>query len=321
MRKVFVLAASIMVVLSLAGIGNAQKFQGKRILFVDSYHEGYGWSDGITNGVKGALDGTGVELKIIRLDTKRNRSEEFKKEAALKAKAVIEEFKPHVVLAADDNASKYLIVPYFKDSSIPFVFCAVNWDASIYGFPYKNITGMVEVAPVPQLLEQLKGFAKGDRIGYIAADNLTSRKEGEYYKKLFNLKLIEHYATNFEEWKKGFKEIQGKVDMLIVGNNAGIPDWDTDGATAFAEAETMVPTGVIYDFMAQYALIGFTKLAEEQGGWAAAAALKILGGTSPSDIPVEKNKEGKLIVNIRIAQKLGAEIPFEFMQSADQVIE
>ena len=47
-----------------------------------------------------------------------------------KAKAEIDAFKPDVVIAADDNASKYLIEPYFKDAALPFVFCGVNWDAS-----------------------------------------------------------------------------------------------------------------------------------------------------------------------------------------------
>ena len=65
---------------------------------------------------------------IFRMDTKRNTDEEFKKTAALKAKAEIEASKPDVVIAADDNASKYLIQPYFKDASLPFVFCGVNWD-------------------------------------------------------------------------------------------------------------------------------------------------------------------------------------------------
>jgi ABC transporter substrate binding protein len=48
---------------------------------------------------------------------------------------------------------------------------------------------------------------------------------------------------------------------------------------------------------------------------------KILDGTSPADIPVAKNKEGKLIINMRIAKELGVDLPFDFIQSANQVIE
>ena len=72
---------------------SAKPYDGKKIIYIDSYHEGYPWSDGITMGVQSTLEGTGVELKIHRMDTKRNPSDEFKKQAALGAKSVIEELQ------------------------------------------------------------------------------------------------------------------------------------------------------------------------------------------------------------------------------------
>lgn len=305
----------------LAATSYAAEYSGKKILFVDSYHQGYEWSDGITNAVIAALEGTGVELKIVRMDTKRNTEESFKEEAALKVKGVIEEFKPDVVIAADDNASKYLIVPYYKDSDLPFVFCGLNWDASIYGFPTKNITGMIEVSPIPQLLDQLKPFAKGTRVGHVAADATSARKEGEYYKKIFNIDLVEYYATDLADWKKGFVEVQNQVDMLIVGNNAGIMDWNKADAAAFAEANTKVPTGATQEFIADYAMTTFAKVAGEFGDWSAKTALQIIDGTSPANIPMVQNEMGTLIINTRIAKALGVEIPYEVLGTADRVIE
>ena len=114
----------------------------KRVLYVDSYHQGYEWSDGVTEGVRSVLDNTGVDLKIFRMDTKRNTDEAYKKKAALQAKELIASFHPDVVIASDDNASKYLIMNYFKDADLPFVFCGVNYNADDYGFPYSNVTGM-----------------------------------------------------------------------------------------------------------------------------------------------------------------------------------
>ena len=127
----------------------SRSYEGKKVLFIDSYHQGYAWSDGVTKGVQIKMKDTGVQLKVLRMDTKRNSSDDFKKEAAKKAVSVIKEFEPDVVIAADDNASKFLIKPYYKDAELPFVFCGVNWDAKVYGYPYKNVTGMVEVAPIP----------------------------------------------------------------------------------------------------------------------------------------------------------------------------
>jgi len=236
-------------------------------------------------------------------------------------KAVIEDFKPDVVIASDDNASKFLIVPYYKEGYLPFVFCGLNWDASGYGFPASNVTGMLEVTPVPQLLEQLKPFAKGNKIGFLAPDILTARKEAANYDKVFGMRITEYYAKDFEDWKKGFEQLQDSVDILLIDSDGGLYNDKSAEMQAFVESNIRIPTGSCYDFMASYALLSFAKVAEEQGFWAANTALKILDGTSPTDIPLAQNEKGKLIVNVRIAKALGADIPYEIIELADQVIE
>lgn len=44
----------------------------------------------------------------------------------------------------------------------------VNWDASVYGYPYRNVTGMVEVAGARKLVDLLKDFVKGGKVGLLA---------------------------------------------------------------------------------------------------------------------------------------------------------
>ena len=149
MKKFWMFVLVSMCVILFASVGFAAEFSGKKILIIDSYHEGYPWSDGTVAGAQTGLKDSGVDIKIFRMDTKRNTSDEFAKQAGEKAKAFIEEYKPDVVIASDDPAAKYIIVPFYKDAALPFVFCGVNWDAGIYGFPFKNTTGMVEVSPTP----------------------------------------------------------------------------------------------------------------------------------------------------------------------------
>jgi len=317
--KRFTLSAAVMILMLI--VTGSVFAAGKKVLFIDSYHEGYAWSDGVLSGVETGLEGKGVELQVVRMDTKRNKSDDFKKSAALKVKSVIEGFNPDVVISADDNAAKFLIMPYYKDAALPFVFCGVNWDASVYGLPYSNATGMVEVAPVAELLDQLKQYAPGEKIGYIAADVLTTHKEADNYKKVLGIDTVNYYAKDMEDWKNGFIQLQGQVDTLIVGNTAGLDGWNEDAAAAFVTANTKVATGATDEHMAPYAMFGFTKIPEEQGFYAATTALQILDGASPKNIPVVKNKDGKLYVNMRIARAVGAEIPFEILSSASMVIE
>ncbi|MEK7558252.1 MAG: ABC transporter substrate binding protein [Patescibacteria group bacterium] len=283
----------------------AGKYSGKKILYIDSYHQGYDWSDGITKGIHSILDGSGALLEIVRMDTKQNPEESFKKDAALKAKAEIESFKPDVLIVSDDNAFSYLVKEYYRDAALPIVFSGLNWDASLYGAPYKNTTGMVEVSLTNQIIDHLKGFAKGNRLGYISADNETERKNLTYYGSLLGITFDKSYfVKDFSAWREQFKQLQGEVDMIIFENNAGIANWDEGAAESFALAETRVPVGTTNPWIMNYALLGITKIPEEQGEWSAEAALKILDGTPPSSIPLVKNKRGKLIVNFKIANKL-----------------
>jgi ABC-type uncharacterized transport system substrate-binding protein len=289
----------------------AGDYNGKKILHVDSYHQGNHWNDAIAGALGQTLAGTGVELKILRLDTKRNPSEAFKQQAALRAKRVIEAFQPDVVTASDDNASRYLIMPYYKDAELPFVFCGVNWDASVYGFPYKNVTGMVEVSPIPKIIEMLKRYAEGDKIGFLAEDTPTKHKEMVFHETLFGIRYDGVYLVNsFAQWRQRFLEAQQEMDMLVILGVAALDDWDDVAAQDFAEQNTRIPTGTDFGWLMHLALLGVGKSPEEQGRWAAKAALKILDGVPPGNIPLAHNKEGTLYFNKTIAARLGIdEVP------------
>lgn len=284
----------------------AQPYEGKKVLYVNSYHIGYEGSDPITESIKEVLTQYPLELKIIYMDTKRNPSEEFSKTAALQARAAIEEFRPDVVIASDDNAAKYLIMPYYKDADLPFVFCGINWDASVYGFPYKNVTGMIEVALVSEIFRHLKQYAKGDRIGFIAGDTLSERKNLEYYIKRFNIQFSQIYlAKTFDEWKQAYLKLQDEVDMAMMTSHVGIANWDDAQAQAFAEQHVKIPIGTEHRWSIPFALVSVAKDFGEMGDWSARAALKILDGVPPSKIPIAANKKGHLLFNARMAERLG----------------
>ncbi|WP_320041663.1 hypothetical protein [uncultured Desulfobacter sp.] len=177
--------------------------QKRRILYVDSYHPGYLWSAQITRGIQAVIDDNpDIELDIFRMDTKRNKSQEFKKAAALRAKKKIETFRPDVVIASDDNAAKYLIVPYYLNTNLPFVFCGINWDASAYGFPASNVTGMVETSFFETGLATLKQFAKGDRIGFLSSDMESQKKNIDGLIQRVKEHLTVRTAKTFDQLKQ-----------------------------------------------------------------------------------------------------------------------
>lgn len=323
MRKFGILACTAMILVGFAAQLLADDLAGKKLLFIDSYNEGYAWSDGIERGVRSALEGTGVELKVVRMDTYRIPGEEHAKKAAEEIKGVIEEWKPDIVVAADDNASKYIIVPFFKGGDLPFVFNGVNWRCDQYGFPASNVTGMIEVAPARELIGHLKPFAKGGKIGYIAMDNPNNRRELGFFGEFLDLEFDGvKWPTSAEEFKAQFLELQEEVDIIFIDSDGGAwSDEEKKDIQAFMAANTKVPTGTCIDFMAEYVMLGFSKMPEEQGEWSTKAALRILGGTPVSDIPVVPNTKGSLTINVPVVNNLGVELPYELVELATRVIE
>jgi ABC-type uncharacterized transport system substrate-binding protein len=288
----------------------------QRVMIVDSYHEGYAWSDGIVSGAKSIL-GDRIDVEVVRMDTKRNTSDEFKTEAGRKAKEQIDAWQPDVVISCDDNASKYLVVPFLKDTELPVVFCGLNWDETVYGFPCDNVTGMIEVSVVPEVMAMMRKHAGGDRMGFLGADNTTDHKEADHITKRYGLEMTTRFVSTFEDWKKAYLELQDQVDMFFVVNNAGIEGWEDEAATEFVLASARVPTGTCHDHIAPFVLVTFGKMAEEQGEWAAATALRILEGTPPRDIPVTSNKKGRLILNMKLARALDITFPLELLKGAE----
>lgn len=305
------------------------KTERKKILYIDSYHLEFGWSYEIMSGITSSLNvqlanikeepndfQSPYQFKAIHMDTKRNTSEEFKETAAKKALTLIKEWKPDIIITSDDNAAKYLVVPYLMKSEIPIVFCGLNWDASVYGFPTKHITGMVEITLLPQLLKTLSNFSKGRKIGIIGSDTLSVKKDVLNCEKKFKIDFIARYSRNFTELKKHYLELQQKADLVIVEEFESVPGFNRREMIDFIYNNTQKPTGAMYSIFSEFALITFANKGEEQGKYAAQTAIKILKGTSPEDIPIVFNQKAKIYLNMELAKIMNIKFPMDLIEQA-----
>lgn len=284
-------------------------------LFVSSYHDGYAWSDGVARGLHKALDGH-CQITSFSMDAKRNTSEAHAKKAALQAKALIETLKPNIIIAADDIASKYLIVPYYKNSDIPVVFCGVNWTVEQYGYPFNNATGMIEVAAVDSLFKKANSIAGEIRTAtYIGADTFTETKNLTHFEKAarnMHIKLSSSLSSTTQQWIKSYKKAQTS-NLIIMGSNAGIEDWDENKVIRAIEPISKKLSVTNHGWMMPYTMFGMTKVPEEQGEWAGQLAIEILKGTNPGSIPIIPNRKFDIIINENLLTHANITIP-EFIK-------
>jgi len=256
------------------------------------------------------------EITTFNMDTKRSKDEASIQQAALKAKKLIDTTQPDVVIASDDNASKYLIVPYYRDADIPFVFCGVNWTVEQYGYPFRNVTGMIEVAAIEPMLDKAAAITgKIKHAYYIGADTLTEEKNLKRFVaagKRNNIQITSRLVQSMSAWIDAYKEAQ-QADLIIMGSNAGILHWSKDEAQHAMLPVSSTLSATNHGWMMPYTMFGMTKVPEEQGEWAARVAIEILNGTEPSDIPIIPNRNFDIIVNNSLLDVAQIKLP-EFIK-------
>ncbi len=292
-----------------------------KCLFISSYHKGYAWSDGVERGLRRTLE-PHCEFRQFDMDTKRRKSEAEKRERARAAKSLIDEWRPDIVVTADDNAAKYLIVPYFRDTGPPIVFTGVNWTAEEYGFPYSNVTGMIEVAPIGPLIMRARHIVPDAATAfYIGADTLTERKNLARFEKAARdagLRLSSALVPDGDAWLEVYERAQS-ADFVILGSNAGIVDWDADRIATAVEGATQRLSVTNHGWMMRFATLGIVKVPEEQGEWAGLVAREIFAGTRPDAIPIVANRRVEVWVNEVLADNAGVSVPTDVMRKAKKV--
>ena len=295
-----------------------------RIFYVNSYHPGYPWSDGIFSAFCKTLDlskqqddiwiGPGLLLKVFYMDSKRKADEAGKWQAAAKAEALVKSWQPDIVVTSDDNAVKYLVGALLEKTALQVVFTGVNWDASEYRLPRDRVTGMIEVQPVDQILAALQPYADGSKVCFLKGSDFSTLKEAEAFERFLGISLERYFVSTFEEWRSAYRQTQQRCDMLLLGNSVSIQDWDEAAARKIINAETRIPSGAWSDWVRPKALLTFSTLDSEPGNWAAQATREILGGKSPAQIEIVRNRKANIYRNMALAKQLDIIFPMEFLR-------
>ena len=285
----------------------------KTCIYINSYHEGYAWSDKISLEIKTILKYS-CDIKQFNLDSKRNKDEKFIKEKALEAKKLIDSTNPDIVIFSDDNAAKYLVEPYYKNSKIPFLFCGINWTAKEYGFPYKNVKGIIEILPVESILKLSIELSSGKNGIFLGDNTITDKKDLSYFQKSAireNIKLDSMLVNTLEEWKRTYLMAQENYDFIILGHNSAIKGWNDEKVRKFIKKNSKILSFSTYRWMMPFSMIGNIIKAEEHGQWVANSAKAILEGYDINNISITTNKSWNSYINYELLNVTNVKLPRE----------
>jgi len=303
---IWLLSLPILALFSSCGMQDEGRF---KIVYVNSYHQGHPPSDQITAGLMESLPVDSFEVIAHFMDTKRNSSLDYIETQAAALLDSIKNASPDLLVVSDDNAVKYLVKPHLQNQDMPVVFCGVNWSADQYGLSRNNITGILEMLPVEEVMATMKSYYPSmKRLLVLNENTTTSRKTKPLLDTLLNrigIEVTQALVDDFDSWKAVFKEANLSYDIIYLQTQGAIKNWDHNEAKEFINQHIKVPLVTCEDHMMPYSIFGMTQVSREQGTWAAETAKKILQGTPPSEIPVSRNQMVSIWFNPDLAEKVG----------------
>lgn len=321
------------IIFCLGAVFSATAQEGKKfkVLSVMSYHEDFFWSKDLRQGIDSILGGQ-CDVTYFYLDTWRSKDNLEKGHAKAKeAYKVYQELQPDGVIASDDNAQSMFVVPYLKDKEkTPVIFCGVNEEPEIYGYPTSTISGVRElnhfresIAFVQQLVPSVKS------VGFMTLDRSTARgflqqfnsEKDTYPAKAVDFELVQ----TLKEAVSAVEGFKTQCDALFIDNMQGVPD---DKGNPIDEKEAIKllterfgkPTFCSNTKIVSYGVLcAVVKLGKEQGELAAEMLMKAMTGTPVSQLPVIKNTLGKRMLNITVMKELGIKPRPEVLRNTEFV--
>jgi len=293
----FIAAAALWQVPSVYGI----KQNIPRVLYINSYHRGFKWSDGIEQGLRDKFKASGkdIDFYIEYLDTRRF-PEQVHLPAIVDALAKKHRKINYDVIVVSDNNAFDFVIKYrsriFHDT--PVVFCGFNSFRQEYIKGIKDITGVNEEADFSRTIDMALGLHKDtDTLVFVTSDYYSSGKINqervekelipEYEKKY---KIIQFRNPYLDELEQRLSSLPEQSLVFVFG--ASLDNYDRQFLSSAeyyrrVAVSAKVPAYSFWDFTLDTGMTGGNIITgPEQGNKAAELVLMILEGIPAGEIPV-----------------------------------
>ncbi|MGE4262864.1 MAG: PAS domain S-box protein [Desulfovibrio sp.] len=330
-RSVLCLALALLLfaVAALPAPAQADKPR-KNVLILNSYHDGYAWSDDIVTGLRSIFAESQflVDLQIEYMDTKRFATPERARALFEFYRAKFKDSALDLVIASDDFA--YNFVLEYQDRlfpGLPVVFCGVN-DFDPERLKGKtNITGLVENVDFEATLRLAARLHPGYRKMVVIGDpSVTGMAiQGQLRKVAPRLKG----TLEFEYWDDlPLGVVLDRVRALPKNTLLYVIPvylehegklYAADEVLEIISANVSLPVYSCWRFLLNHGSVG-GKLhsGQDHGRLAGTLALRILAGAVPGSIPVVERFDDPYVFDYKVLRKL--DIPLGKLPSGAEII-
>ncbi|MGV6809613.1 MAG: ABC transporter substrate binding protein [bacterium] len=269
----------------------------KHILILNSYNQGYSWTDNEVKGIQDVFkDNKEVILHIEYMDTKIINDPRHKEMLAdIYARKYPKDYFS-VVITTDDDALRFMRRYHEKlFNNTPIVFAGVNNYKKEKTEGLDNITGVNETTDFASNLNLIKHLLPNTQRIVVINDDLTTGKvlaqEFQKVAKQFDTHFTFEYLTGLSMFA-----LKQRLSQLEKGDVIFYVSFFRDGNGVFytpaeaipqLSAVSRVPMFGAVDYMVGKGIVGgFLKNAHAQGTFAGELAQKILLGEKANALPV-----------------------------------
>lgn len=279
----------------------------KQVLVLNSYHQGYRWTDNIVSGIMSVLGSstTHAALTIEDMDTKRISRPEYLERLYEVYKYKFQNRKFDVVICTDDTAFNF-VSTYRQElfPGTPVVFCGINYldEAMLAG--KELMTGVAEEYDIRRTLELMLMLHPNTRTIYIINDKTITGQA--------NLRTLNEILPDYTKrvsftslGHMGMPEVQQTVAGLADGSLILFLNFFEDGegkhydykeSISLVADKSRVPVYGLWDFYLGHGIVGgMLTSGYFQGVAVAKIAEQILNGEQPANIPIVRNSPNRFM--------------------------
>ncbi len=314
MRKIalfILLVLQILLAMSFSVHGKEKR----NVLYLNSYHHGYRWSDELLQGIRAVIDGSEykVDLQIEYMDAKKYNYEYLTSRLLTLYREKFKDEIFDVIIVSDNDALNFIQrhrETLFGD--VPVVFCGVN-DINSVDLTGGNITGIVEKFDLLSTLAVARRLHPEMRKMVVVGDLSTA---GRAIKRQIDT-MLAGYPEGFsvEFWyQHTLEETQERVEHLSADTFLFFTPWYQTVKGKFYTSEEVleaiyahssVPIYTVWEFLVGHGTVGGRMLSGfKHGQDGAKMALRILQGESVKNIPIVVESSGEYIFDYQVLQRL-----------------
>ena len=292
----------------------------KRLLYINSYHHGYAWSDAIERGLRERLAASGynIELSVEYLDSRRFNY--LSHQEALVASMAIKyaDYRQDLILTSDNAALEFAVRHRERLApGRPIVFCGYNnlRPDDLAGIP--AITGVNEELDISGTVELALGLHPNTRalVFILSTGDVSSARNVDIVER----QILPRYRDRFETRllkDAAMMEIERELAALprdsLVFLAGQTSDYGDGRALSPLEngqlisAASPVPVYSFWDFHIGTGVLGGRVVTgHDQGLRAAELALRLLDGEPPEAVPVVMRAPTRDLFDFAAMQRFG----------------